>query len=226
MERYARHIHLFEEQAFARIQQARVLVAGAGGLGSTVLQLLSRYGFGEIHFYDDGILDAPDLNRQFLYTSQDIGAPKADTARKLMEAINPDVTVTAHAEQLNSTTDLPDVDLVIDCLDNFTGRRILDERFFSRGIPIIHGGVTAFCGQVTTLIPGKTRSLSDIYGPPTMQDGPIGCQDIYPPVVVAVASLQVSEAVKLIGGRLDHLLLNRIQVVDLLTNSFDVIAVR
>lgn len=226
MERYARHIHLFTEEVFARIQQARVLVAGAGGLGSTVLQLLTRYGFGEIHLYDDGVLDPPDLNRQLLYTAQDLGVAKADAARTLMEAINPDITVTAHAERLDMTTDLPEVDLVVDCLDSFPGRRILEKRFFNRGIPIVHGGVTAFCGQVSTLIPGKTKSLTEVYGDPTMQDGPAGGKDIYPPVVVAVASLQASEAVKLIGGHLDQLLLNRIQVVDLLTNSFDVIAVR
>ena len=80
MERYARHINLFTEEVFARIQQARVLVAGAGGLGSTVLQLLARYGFGEIHFYDDGLLDPPDLNRQLLYTSEDLGVAKASAA--------------------------------------------------------------------------------------------------------------------------------------------------
>ncbi len=226
MERYTRHCRLFTEEQFTRIRQTRVLVAGAGGLGSTVLQLLTRYGFGEIHFYDDGILDAPDLNRQILYTSTDLGTPKADTARKHLEAVNPDVTVTAHAERLNAATELPDVDLVIDCLDNFTGRRLLDERFFSQGTPIVHGGATAFCGQVTTLVPGKTPSLSDIYGRSNMQDDPAVRKDIYPPVVTAVASLQASEAVKLVCGCHDHLLLNRIQVVDLFTNSFDVIALR
>jgi molybdopterin-synthase adenylyltransferase len=226
MERYDRHIHLFSEEQFARIRRTRVLVAGAGGLGSTVLQLLTRYGFGEIHLYDDGVLDPPDLNRQLLYTARDLGEPKAQAARALLEAINPDVTVIAHAERLTAACDLPEVDLIIDCLDNFTGRRLLDDLFFTRGVPIIHGGATAFCGQVTTLVPGRTGSLTDIYGGPNMEDDPASPQDIYPPVVTAVASLQVSEAVKLVCGLDDQLLLNRIQVVDLLTNAFDVVAIR
>jgi len=226
MEQYDRHIHLFSEAQFTRIRGTRVLVAGAGGLGSTVLQLLTRYGFGEIHLYDDGLLDPPDLNRQLLYTTRDLGVPKAEAAHALLGTINPDVTVVAHAERLTTESDPPEIDLVIDCLDNFTGRRLLDELFFTRGIPIIHGGATAFCGQVTTLVPERTGSLTDIYGRPNMEDDPASPKDIYPPVVTAVASLQVSEAVKLICGLYDQLLLNRIQVVDLLTNAFDVIAIR
>jgi molybdopterin/thiamine biosynthesis adenylyltransferase len=225
MHQYARHTGLFSDVEFARIQETRVLVAGAGGLGSTVLQLLTRYGFGEIHFYDDGILDPPDLNRQILYTSRDLGAAKASTAKALLEAINPDVAIMAHQERLSMDSSVPDVDLVMDCLDNFAGRLLLDARFFRQKIPVIHGGASTFFGQVTTLIPGRTSGLTDIYGESNMQDVP-GCpKDIYPPVVTAVASLQASEAIKLACGLYDQLLLNKIQVIDLLNNSFDVIKI-
>jgi molybdopterin/thiamine biosynthesis adenylyltransferase len=226
MQQYARHATLFSDAQFACIQKTRVLVAGAGGLGSTVLQLLTRYGFGEIHFYDDGVLDPPDLNRQILYTSQDLGSPKASTAKTLLEAINPQVKIVAHQERLSKDSNLPDVDFVMDCLDNFAGRLLLDERFFQRQIPVIHGGASTFFGQVTTLVPGKTLGLAGIYGERNMQDSP-GCpKDIYPPVVTAVASVQASEAVKLACGLYDKLLLNKIQVIDLLTNSFDMIKIQ
>ncbi len=225
MRQYARHSGLFSEAQFARIQETRVLVAGAGGLGSTVLQLLTRYGFGEIHFYDDGILDPPDLNRQILYTSRDLGVSKASTAKDLLRAINPDVTIIAHQERLSMDSQLPDVDLVMDCLDNFAGRLLLDARFFKQGIPVIHGGASTFFGQVTTLVPGKTLGLADIYGERNMQDVPGRPKDIYPPVVTAVASVQASESVKLACGLYDALLLNKIQVIDLLNNAFDVIKI-
>ncbi|MCF7976234.1 MAG: HesA/MoeB/ThiF family protein [Phycisphaerae bacterium] len=226
MQQYARHAQLFTKEQFVRIQQTRVLVAGAGGLGSTVLQLLTRYGFGEIHIYDDGILDPPDLNRQILYTRRDLGLPKADCAQKLLEAINPDVTIVAHAERLTGESVVPEVDMVVDCLDNFAGRLVLEALFFNRLIPIIHGGASAFFGQVTTLVPGKTPPLSEIYGRRNMEDMPGVPKDIYPPVVTAVASVQASEAVKLACGLTDSLLLNRIQIIDLLTNSFDVTEIR
>lgn len=226
MQRYARHAHLLTEEQFARVRKARVLVAGAGGLGCTVLQLLTRYGFGEIHLYDDACVDPPDLNRQLLYTTQDLGSLKVSTAQQLLHVINPDVTLTAHRERLTEDTNVPDVDIVLDCLDNFTGRVLLDDFFFKCGIPIVHGGVSDFFGQVTTLLPGKTPALAGIYGRCNMQDDIDIPKNIYPPVVTAVASLQTSEAVKLAAGLHEQLLLNRIQTIDLLTNSFDIIKIR
>jgi molybdopterin/thiamine biosynthesis adenylyltransferase len=203
-----------------------VLVAGAGGLGSTVLQLLTRFGFGEIHVYDDAVLDRPDLNRQILYTSEDLGSPKADITQKILQAINPDVTVVTHRERLTEDSDVPTVDFVMDCLDNYAGRLVLEALFFQHEIPIIHGGASAFFGQVTTLVPGRTPALSAIYGRRNMEDLPGVPKDIFPPVVTCVASLQASEAVKLACGQYDRLLLNKIQIVDLLTNSFDVTEIR
>ncbi len=226
LEQYTRHVNLVTETQFARLQKTRVLVVGAGGLGSTVLQLLTRYGFGEIHFYDDAILDSPDLNRQILYTRQDIGMSKATAAQTLLQAINPNVTLVAHEERLTRGSDVPEVDLVMDCLDNFAGRLLLEERFFKNKIPIIHGGASAFFGQVTTLVPGKTSGLTEIYGQDNMQDDPSTPKDIYPPVVTTIASIQASEAIKLACGLQDQCLLNKLQVVDLLNNSFDVIELR
>lgn len=226
MQQYSRHAALFTDEEFVAVQRTRVLVAGAGGLGSTVLQLLVRYGFGEVHLYDDAIVDPPDLNRQLLYTRGDLGSCKADAAQQHLEAVNPDVTVVAHNERLSSQSDVPEVDLVMDCLDNFAGRLLLEERFFKRQIPVIHGGASAFFGQVTTLVPGKTLGLSEFYGQRNMEDVPGRPKDIYPPVVTAVASVQVSEAIKLACGQYDKLLLNSIQTIDLLNNAFDVIKIQ
>lgn len=201
-------------------------MVGAGGLGCTVLQLLTRYGFGEIHLYDDGIVDKADLNRQILYSYQDIDSPKVIAAKNHLQEINPKVTIIAHQVRLTGESSVPAVDLVIDCLDNFAGRLFLNDRFFEYNIPVIHGGVSTFFGQVTTLIPGRTLSLVDIFGRDNMYDNPDISKNIYPPVVIAVASLQASEAIKLACGLYKRLLLNKIQVIDMLDNSFDIIEIR
>ena len=221
MERYQRHASLLGPEDFKKIEAARILVAGAGGLGSTVLHLLARTGFGEIHFYDDALLDAPDLNRQLLYDTHDLGQNKADIALKKLTRINPDIHLVSHREKLTRTTQPPPVELVIDCLDTFESRFILEPLFFDRGIPIIHGGASQYFGQVTTLLPGKTPPLSELFGHEIAETDATRTKEIFPPVVVQVASIQVSEAVKLICGQWDHLLLNQLLVIDLFSNTMN-----
>lgn len=212
------------EDNFTKIQSAVVLVAGAGGLGCNVLQLIARIGFGTIHIFDPGIVDKPDLNRQTLYNENDLGHIKADVAAANLKKINSDINVIAHKVEIENETLPPELDIAIDCLDSFKGRLVLENLFFNKGIPLIHGGATQFFGQVTTLIPGQTSGLSDIFGRKFMKTADIPPKDIFPPVVMNVASIQVSEAVKLVCGiHEEDLLINKIMTVDLLTNSFEVI---
>lgn len=221
MSRYQRHIPLFTDDEFTRIRQAKVAVAGCGGLGSTVLQLLARIGFGTIHFWDAGILDLPDLNRQILYNTSHLDQLKVDTALNQLKLINPDIHFIAHSERLQDSSVIPEVDLVLDCLDSFASRLCLDKLFFNKGIPMIHASVFQDTGQLTTLFPGKTQNYQDTFG---IEDNPEEQQikTVFPPIVTTLASLQVNEAVKCITERYNQMLLNKLLTVDLKNNLFEI----
>jgi molybdopterin/thiamine biosynthesis adenylyltransferase len=221
MEKYSRHINLYKD--FEKIRNSKVLVAGAGGLGSNVLEHLVRLGVGEIYIYDDGILDMPDLNRQILYTPEDLGKEKVFAAKEKLQEINPDVEVHIHNERITENTELPCVDIVIDCFDNFESRKILDKKIHEKNIPLIHGGVERFYGQVTDIIPGKTKTLRDILGDVKDTDE---IKPVTPYAVSVIASIQVSEAMKLICGDYDNALINKLLIVDLYFNTFDIIELK
>ncbi|MBI9054488.1 MAG: HesA/MoeB/ThiF family protein [Bacteroidales bacterium] len=226
MEIYARHMNLLGEENFAKIHKASVMVAGAGGLGSSVLNLLARLGIGTIYFYEFAEIDPPDLNRQILYNSEDIGNTKCDIAIAGLRKINPNINIIAHCEKINKKTKIPKVDLVFDCLDNFTSRYILDDLIFPKGIPMVHAGVSTYFGQLTVIIPGKTECLRKIISvDATKFDEKIN-KEIFPPVVTTMASLQVSEGVKYLTGDFSNLLFGKILVIDLLSNSFDTINIK
>ncbi|MBE9467263.1 MAG: HesA/MoeB/ThiF family protein [Bacteroidetes bacterium] len=208
---------------FEKIKKASVMVAGAGGLGCGVLDLLARLGVGTIHFFEFDEINPSDLNRQVLYNSEDIGASKCETALNKLKKINPNVNIFAHCEKINEKTEIPKVDLVFDCLDNFTSRYILDDLIFPKKIPMVHAGVSTYFGQLTVIIPGKTECFRKTISLNATQFDKKISKKIFPPLVTTMASLQVSEGVKYLTGDFKNLLYKKILVVDLLSNSFDVI---
>lgn len=222
MLRYDRHLQLIGEKDFKKIQASSVAVVGSGGLGSTVLQLLARIGFGKIHHWDYASLDLPDLNRQILYTTEDLGKKKTDAANEYLKKINPDIEIFSYHEKLDFDSGVPQVDLVIDCLDNFKSRLVLDKLFFDKGITVIHAGVFRYIGQITVFVPGKTENYSKTFG---IENDPkeVEIKEVFPSIVTTLASLQVNEAVKFVTGRLDKMLINKLLVIDLFNNSFDTI---
>lgn len=222
MNRYQRHIPLYSEAEFARIRKAKIAVAGSGGLGSTVLQLLARIGFGTIHFWDNAILDIPDLNRQILYKTTHLGLHKTDAALAELKEINPDINYFAHKEKLNAQTNIPKLDLIIDCLDSFQSRLHLDTLFFSKGIPIIHGSAFKEMGQITTLFPGRTENYQSTFGLENQPEEQIE-KTIFPPIVTTIASMQVAEAVKCITGQYEQMLINKLLIVNLRKNQFEIL---
>ena len=211
---------------FAKIKKASVMVAGAGGLGSTVLNLLVRLGVGTIHFFDFAGIDLPDLNRQILYNSENIGEPKCKIALENLKKINPEIEIIAHCEKITKKTEIPKTDLVFDCLDNFTSRYILDDLIYPKGIPMIHAGVSSYFGQLTVILPGKTECLRRVISvDATKFDEKIN-KNIFPPLVTTMASLQVSEGIKYLTDDFNNLLYGKILVIDLLSNSFDTINIK
>lgn len=223
MNRYSRHQNLFGEKGFEALNKASVLVAGAGGLGCSVLNLLVRLGIGTVHFYEFDEISLSDLNRQILYNTDDIGLAKCETAYENLQKINPDIHIIPHCERISKNTQIPEVDLVFDCLDNFTSRYILDDLIFPMGIPMIHAGASSYFGQLTVIHPEKTKCLRQtITVDATNFDKNIDKQ-VFPPLVQTMASLQVSQGVKYLTGDFKHLYLKEILVVDFMSNSFDVI---
>ena len=237
---FSRHLELIGPGGLERLGASIVAVIGAGGLGSTVLELLTRSGVGTLQVYDSGVVDLPDLNRQLLYTHADLGKQKASAAAARLSAINPELVVFASAVRVaegfsftapNSETDAetdagigsvprpPDV--VVDCLDNFSTRFVVDEATYAPGVPMVHGGVYRYFGQVTTVRKDLTPSLRDIFGQEQTGLDAETQKPMFPPAVVGVATIQATECLKLLLLRPpEELLFNRILSIDYTDYSF------
>lgn len=226
MDRYSRHRNLFTESQLERIKRARIMVAGAGGLGCTVMQLIVRLGIDKLHIYDYAQVDLPDLNRQLLYDENDLGKNKASCAALKLGRINHEVQIIAHVEKIDQATLLPDVDLVFDCLDNFQTRFLLDKLLYPQNIPMIHGGVNKFFAQVTSIVPPYSKSLSELFPVEAAAVDGQTTKNIFPPIVTTTASMQVSEGVKFLTGQQSNMLINKVLMIDALTNSFEIVDFR
>ena len=162
IERYARHIvlHHVGGPGQQKLKNARVLVVGAGGLGSPVLQYLAAAGVGEIGVVDDDTVSLSNLQRQVLHGTPDIGRAKVDSARAAMERLNPHVKVMHLNMRLNSeniSEILTMFDIVADGSDNFSTRYLVSDACFNAQKPLITGAVGAFDGSLTTLRPFETN---------------------------------------------------------------------
>jgi adenylyltransferase/sulfurtransferase len=161
-ERYTRQLPLIGEDGQERLRGASVCVAGAGGLGSPVLLYLAAAGVGRIRLVDPDRVERNNLNRQILHSEADIGRFKVESAAEKLRALNPDIEVEAlpaAVDSGNASQMARGMDLLLDALDNYEGRYILNSAAFERKIPLVHAAVSGFHGQLTTVIPGKTACL-------------------------------------------------------------------
>ena len=157
-ERYARHLILPEvgEEGQAKLLSSRVLVVGAGGLGSPVLLYLAAAGVGTIGIVDNDSVDLSNLQRQIVHATASVGAPKVESARDTIAAVNPGVRVEAHAQRLesqNAEALVGAYDLVADGSDNFATRYLLTEICHRLGKPLVAGALSPFEGQLSTFKP-------------------------------------------------------------------------
>lgn len=196
-ERYLRQIPLIGNDGQERLQAASLLIVGAGGLGTPAALYLAAAGVGRIRIVDPDIVDRTNLNRQILHAEKDIGRPKVHSAAEKLRALNPDVEIEPIKDALREENSVPLVsgmDLLLDALDNFQARYILNRAAVSCGIPLIHAAVNGLSGQMTTIIPGKTPCLECIFPhpPPAAQ----------PPVLGITAGmmglLQAGESIRLL----------------------------
>ena len=141
---------------------ASVLVVGCGGLGAPVLCYLTAMGIGHLGLCDGDSVALSNLNRQLLFTVQDIGKPKASTARERIMALNPQLTTTVYDCYLDmglATEIIPSYDIIVDCLDNFATRFILNDACIEAKRPLVHAGIEGWDGQLMTITPGTGPCL-------------------------------------------------------------------
>jgi len=212
-ERYNRNILVEQigEAGQKKLFGSKILVAGAGGLGSTVLANLASLGIGKIGVIDNDVIELSNLNRQYIHKIADIGENKTESAKNWINEFNPDVKVETYQIRLdgNNYQNVVDgYDLIIDCFDSYKSKFLLNEIAVKTGKTLIHGGVTEFFGQVTTIIPGETACLNCFF--PDFRDYEI-TKGVISPSVSVIASIQAIEAVKIIlkiGEPLKNRILN------------------
>lgn len=210
-ERYARQVRHWGEDNQKILAEASVLIAGVGGLGATVSQLLARAGVGKLYLVDDGVLDWPDLNRQLLYGEQDIGQEKLPLAGKRLNAINSSIEIKLIEGRIDKHFIMPEgLTAVADCLDNYQSRFLLDE-LTKQGLYLVHGGLHGDHGQVLTLQPGQSQPMAKIFAGACEPEGAI---PVTPDNVVIIAGLMVNELFACIFG--EPKLLNRCLVISLI----------
>jgi adenylyltransferase/sulfurtransferase len=206
------------------LKSSRVFIAGVGGLGSPVSIYLAVAGVGTIKIADKDVVELSNLNRQILHWDRNIGRKKVESAREKLAEANPRVKIETFDRMIDSGNALEltkNCDLIIDAMDNFPTRYVLNEAAVRNDIPLIHGAVRGLWGQITTIIPKKTACLRCIFekGPPP---------EIFPilgATAGVIAMLQATEAVKLLTG-VGQLLTNRLLIYDGRTMKFDEIAVK
>jgi len=219
-ERYNRQIILNEwgEEGQKKVKGSKVFIAGAGGLGSSAAIYLAAAGVGCIRICDSGRVELSNLNRQILYTDKDIGEAKVKSAARKIEGINPDIETVALEKEIkkaNIESLVSDSEIIIDCLDNFWTRYILNEYVVRKGIPLIHGGVYGMSGQITFIHTPFTPCLKCIF--PVCPPG-----GTFPVVGAApgfIGCLQALEALKYITG-IKTLIQNRLIIWEGSTGSF------
>ncbi|WP_025270464.1 HesA/MoeB/ThiF family protein [Hippea sp. KM1] len=193
----SRNLQFYGKSRMDKVSKATVLVAGIGGLGCIVSEILTRMGIKRLIILDNGIIDEPDLGRQSLYTIYDVGRRKVEAAKdrlKSLTGLTEIEPVFASVSQLEQKT-IDGCDCVVDCLDNFQSRFELEDRL-KEGQPLVHGGIQNDYGQLTTIIKGKTPGLKEIYAN-VKEDGLIA---VSTPIVFTIASLMACEVINNITG--------------------------
>ena len=226
VERYSRHLIIPEIGSLGqrRLKNARVLVIGAGGLGSPALLYLAAAGVGTLGIIDDDDVDLSNLQRQVIHGVADVGRPKTESARDAIAALNPLVDVRLHNVRLDAANALElfaGYDLIVDGADNFATRYLVNDAAAILGKPYVWGSIFRFDGQVSVFWEQHGPTYRDLYpeAPPAGSVPSCGEGGVFGMLCAAVGSLMVTEAVKLITG-VGRSLLGRVALFDALGGSW------
>jgi sulfur-carrier protein adenylyltransferase/sulfurtransferase len=231
--RYSRHLLIPEvgEEGQQRLLHSRVLLIGAGGLGSPAGLYLAAAGVGTIGIVDDDEVDETNLQRQIVHSTERLGDSKAESAKRTIEALNPDVTVKVFKERLTSgNVDRilgEDWDVIVDGADNFPTRYLLNDASVWHGIPVVHGSIFRFEGQATVFKPQEGPCYRCLFPQPPPPELAPSCAEggvlgVLPGVI---GSLQTNEALKLALG-IGEPLVGRLLIFDALAGTFTEISLR
>jgi len=231
--RYSRHLLIPEigEEGQNRLLDSRILAIGAGGLGSPALLYLAAAGVGTLGIVDDDLVDATNLQRQVVHSTERLGEPKAESAKRTIEALNPDVQVRVFRERLTSENADRILDegwdVIVDGADNFPTRYLVNDASVWHGIPVVHGSIFRFEGQVTVFKPHESPCYRCLFPyPPPPELAPScaegGVLGVLPGII---GSLQANEALKLALG-IGETLAGRLLLFDALAPSFTEVTLR
>jgi sulfur-carrier protein adenylyltransferase/sulfurtransferase len=231
--RYSRHLLIPEigDEGQIKLLESRVLLIGAGGLGSPAALYLAAAGVGRIGIIDADIVDETNLQRQIAHSLDTLGSPKVDSAKRAIEALNPDVEVRTYRERLTSENidRILDEgwDVIVDGADNFPTRYLVNDASVWRGIPVVHGSIYRFEGQVTVFKPGDGPCYRCLFPEPPPPELAPSCSEggvlgVLPGIV---GTLQTNEALKLALG-IGDTLVGRLLLVDALAADFSEVRIQ
>jgi molybdopterin/thiamine biosynthesis adenylyltransferase len=228
--RYSRHISLPEIglKGQRKLGNSKVLVIGAGGLGSPAAFYLAAAGIGTLGLVDNDQVELSNLQRQILHATADLGRPKVISASEKLRALNSDLVLRKHNLRFGPSNGVQLVkyyDFVIDATDNFDSKFLIADICHEARVPYSHGGILEFTGQTMTVIPGKTACYRCVFEEPPeetvrcMPRGPLGA------VPGVIGTIQATEAIKFVLG-IGSLLTNRFLVYDALSMDFRMLATK
>jgi len=231
--RYSRHLLIPEvgEEGQLKLLDSKILLIGAGGLGSPASLYLAAAGVGRIGIVDADVVDESNLQRQIVHSTESLGEPKVESAKRAVEALNPDVDVVPYKERLTSENIeriLADGwDVIVDGADNFPTRYLVNDASIWHKIPVVHGSIYRFEGQVTVFKPYEGPCYRCLFPTPPPPELAPSCAEggvlgVLPGVI---GSLQASEALKLALG-IGEPLIGRLLLFDALTATFDEVKLR
>lgn len=200
MVRYDRQIRVFGVEGQEKLKRSSVLVVGVGGLGSAVLYYLAAAGVGRIIIVDPEAVELSNLNRQIIHFTSDIGRDKVVSAREKLKALNPNVEIISIKKRFDEKLGeelVPQVDVVVDALDNWDTRVILNRICVKYRKPLVHAGVRESYGQLLVVIPGKGPCLQCVFPSKIREEKPF---PILGPVPGVLGALEALEAIKIITG--------------------------
>ena len=231
-QRYSRHLLIPEVGAAgqARLLGSKALLIGAGGLGSPASLYLAAAGVGTIGIVDFDIVDVSNLQRQIVHTTDRVGERKVESARKSINALNPEINVVPHEEMLvaaNVERIIAGYDVILDGTDTFETRYILNDAAVAAGIPVVHASVFRFEGQLTTFIPFEGPCYRCLYPTPPPPELAPGCSvaGVLGVVPGILGLLQATEALKILLG-IGETLAGRLLLFDALETEFTELKLR
>jgi molybdopterin/thiamine biosynthesis adenylyltransferase len=209
--------NMFTEIENEKLSKLVVLIAGCGGLGTNQAVILQRIGVKKIYLVDYDKIEVSNLNRQILYSFEDVNKSKVLIAKEKLDKTMLKTEIIANAVKIDENFIVPnDVNLVFDALDNYESRIVLEKISIERDIPFIHGGINSMYGQICTITKNGRNRIKDLI---SHKDNNVNS---FLPVISIIASLQVNEGIKVYLNK-ENTLLNKILFVDLDNYSFTMV---